>query len=71
MVSSISDATGGSSFSLSRWIPLYAVAWSRAASLAPWTLNSSAMSRARWSGLSFSEPAFASMSLPSFPSLPL
>lgn len=49
MVSRISVVHRGASFSLILRIPLYAVAWSRAASLAPCTLNSSVMSRASWS----------------------
>src|SRR6266849_6139738 len=47
MESSISDAHGGSSFSIIDRMPQYVVAWLRAASLAPCMLSSSAMSRLR------------------------
>ena len=69
MASSISIAYGGLSLSLILRIPLYVVAWLRAASLAPCIMNSFAMARSISSGIFFLAPAFASRSLSLFPSL--
>ena len=60
----------GSAFFLSR-IPLYAVAWVREKSFAPWTSNSLGMSRFRGLGFCLFAPCFASASLPSLPWVPL
>ena len=53
------------------FIPLYAIAWVMAASLAPCRSNLTGIARSMWSGSGSRAPSLASLSLSSFPSAPL